>query len=503
MKDLKRVSILGFAKSAISAIDYLLDHTEVKTIHVSELKVQDDFDQMEIARLEKKAYNKSVELAFEFSKNNINFIKDSDFIMLSPGIPPRAPVLKAIKEAGLSDLLGTDIDLFGMAIDAEPGEHNYVSVTGTNGKTTTTSLIAHIFDTEALGNIGTPVLSYKSLGEKTYGLVQVDFTETDKELKHETFYEDKNTPFILEISSFQAFYSTRLKAPKVSVHLNFTPDHLDWHSSLDEYREAKEKLFLVQNKDDFSILNYDDTNVRALAEKLASEERLAAGKDTRIRFFSTDSKLDWMQDSAYLDGEKLVIRKANQEHVIAEIGDLNLVGKHNYSNALAAILVADSLGLDHEIIADKLESFMAVEHRMEYVATIDGKKIYNDSKATNPESAIKSVDAFDKSIVIVGGKDKGLDLDAYLEVLAKKAAKVVAIGELRETFKEGLAAKGFKNTELAESLEDALKSALAEKESLPVILAPASSSFDMFKNFEVRGQKFKELVHKIAPATIK
>lgn len=479
----KELAILGFAKSTIAAIDFLLSKRDCpyKKIKVSELKARENFDQGIINGFEAKG------VEFDFGANNFSFIKDADLVLVSPGMPPRSNIINQIAEAQ-KDIV-TDIDLFCEYIDRD-----YIAVTGTNGKTTTTSLLAHIFDTEAIGNIGKPVMSFEELADTSYKTITREIDENPRQTKIEAKEESKKTPYVLELSSFQLFYSNKLKAPKAAVYLNLTPDHLDWHSSLDEYRQAKEKLFLEQKSGDYAILNFDDPAISNFVQVLGAPERMTAAKSPWIRFFSTKSAIDWMQDSAYLDDDKLVLAKGNDVYVLARTDELKLVGEHNYSNILAAALAADSMGLPIKQISDRIKSFEPVEHRLEFVASIDAKAIYNDSKATNPESAIRAYESFEQSIAIVGGKDKNLDLGYFLDVLSSRAYRVVAIGEIKDKIKDGLEERGFTDTELADSLEDALDKALAIKEDLPIVFSPASSSFDMFTNFVERGKKFKEIV---------
>lgn len=425
------VTILGYGISARSTIDFLLQQQPAIEIKVSELRVRDQFD--DIAAYEAKG------VQFEFGKQSRDFVLASPdvFVMISPGIPPHAPIIKAVRESGCN--YGTDLDLF---LQFAPGKK--IAVTGTNGKTTTASLIAHLFDTQALGNIGLPFLEFIKLKNQDI--------------------------FVLEISSAQAFYSKPKLDLDCSVYLNFTDDHLDWHSSLEEYREAKAKLF---QHDGVYVLNQDDKVAKVLANK-------------RSLLFSTEIKTD-----AYYKDQALYY----QDQKIIACDDLNLVGKHNFSNVLAALLVAKKFGLSDKEIQTKLKTFKPVPHRLEYIATINGHKAYNDSKATNPDSAIKALESFDKCIAIVGGKDKNLNLKPFITILKLRAAQVIAIGELRDQIIAALDREGFRNSIKAESLEQAVSIAIAHDSNLPIVLVPASSSFDMFKNYQDRGDKFRQLIY--------
>ena len=443
----KRLSILGFGKSAISTIEFFLTQYPSVGLRVSESKTRDKFDEARISELEARG------IRFEFGEQTKSFITwdgaSELFIMVSPGIPPRTPVIDIVRNSGAS--FGTDLDLLLMFSAARK-----IAVTGTNGKTTTTALIAHILGTEGLGNIGKPFL---------------EFTEVANQ-----------DVLVLELSSFQLFYSNVLDdnkyLPTVSVYLNMTDDHLDWHSSLEEYREAKAKIFKdVPGKT--LVMNYDDAVVRELAVNKSN-----------VRFFSTELELSpgayYKDGGLYLDGQKFI-----------NVDELNLVGKHNYSNVLAAILACKAAGTPDNQIIEGLKTFKPVAHRLEYVATIDGHKFYNDSKATNPDSAIKALEAFDQSIAIVGGKNKNLDMSIFIDKLIEKCQAVIAIGELKTNISSVLKSRGFNNVNEANSLTEAVELALDYAKNIPgipVVLAPASSSFDMFTGYEDRGSQFIKLV---------
>ncbi len=435
--------MLGLAKSTLAAIKFLLkeEHGHYQ-ITVSDSKTRDSYDAAELANLEKLG------LKFIFTVTDFSFIKDADIVLTSPGIPQSASVMQAVLKAKRP--LITDLDLFTSYVG-----DNYIAVTGTNGKTTTTSLIAHMIGTTGLGNIGKPFMEFRD-------------TPADK-------------PRVVEISSFQLFYSELKQAPRIAVYLNFTPDHMDWHSSLEEYQQAKEKLF---THCPLMILNYDDAVTRALGQRYPE----------RTRFFSTlNSSVD-----AYQQDNILFLRKDNNVIPVINTSELKIVGEHNYSNALAAILAADAAGLSLKEIQSKLKTFSPVPHRMEYIATIGGKDFYNDSKATNPESAEKAFKSFARCIAIVGGKDKKLDMSLMLDLLKERAAHVICIGEIGGELAEGLKQRSLTNVELASDLETAVKQASAVKQDLPVIFSPGTSSFDMFLNYEDRGDQFKAIVRKLA-----
>lgn len=451
----KHLAILGFGISAVSTAKFFLKNYPQVKIRISELKSRSNFDENTIKDLEKQ------NIEFEFglqSKEFITFNQASNlFIMVSPGIPPKAPIITTVKESGAD--FGTDLDLLLLLSKAKK-----IAVTGTNGKTTTVSLIAHILGNEPLGNVGKPFLEYQDLR----------FQEI----------------LALEISSFQLFYSNAVNEsqylPDISVYLNLTDDHLDWHSSLEEYRESKAKIFKdLPGK--VLVMNYDDPIVKDLA-----------GSKSNIRFFSVESKVNsgacFSNDTLYLDDKPLI-----------KISELNLVGKHNYSNILAAVLATQAAGINLEHIKTQIRTFKPVPHRLEYTGIIDGHKFYNDSKATNPDSANKGLEAFAKSIAIVGGKNKNLDLNSFINKLIERCEGVVAIGELKASIIQALKQKSFNNVVEAMSLEQAVDKALLLAKNhpqIPIVLAPASSSFDMFKNYEERGDQFKEIVYTRTRAAI-
>jgi UDP-N-acetylmuramoylalanine--D-glutamate ligase len=314
----------------------------------------------------------------------------------------------------------------------------------------------------------------------------------------------------------------------VAVYLNLTDDHLDWHKDLEEYRLSKQKLFQIPETDEEQsftwVLNYDDKVCCELGEyglwQLAETEQ----SNLDIAFFSTKNSLvklnQYARSSAFCENGILYLAKflpdavddqyggiveVNEEgHYyvkipLLKVSDLNLVGEHNYSNLLAGILAADAVGLALEKIIESLKSFTAVPHRLEFIGEHAGHKFYNDSKATNPDSANKALEAFEQSIIICGGKNKNLDLGDFINKLAQKAYAVVLIGELSQELKQGLQERNFEKFSFANDMDEAVGRALdfGKGNQLPIVLAPASSSFDMFKNYEERGEKFKQSFSKL------
>ncbi len=488
------VTILGFGISSIGTIRFLLKHCPGTRIRVSDLEPRESFDQELILDLIAGG------VEFEFGKQTREFISfdglaENHFVMISPGIPPVAPIIQMIKTLDVES--GTDFDL-ALKLGAIK---EYIAVTGTNGKTTTTSLIAHLLETEALGNIGKAFM---------------------------TIENNARAP-VCELSSFQLFYCQALANekywPKVSVYLNMTDDHLDWHSSLEEYQESKAKLFNVSNQINNSLIfNYDDLILKDLSIRLAKQMQSSASLHTNIALFSVEQDLIELSEinsrTAFLEDGILYLVKYLPEGVgsddsglilpnpdgnyickipVIDIKDLNIVGKHNYSNVLAAILATDAMGLDVELIADRLKTFQAFPHRLEYITEINGHAIYNDSKATNPDSTIKALESFEKSIIILGGKEKNLDLNKLIDVVIDKAFAVVCFGQIGSKIQQLLLKQHFTKIVLASTLPEVLNKAIDfAKESgnlsYPILFSPATSSFDMFTGYEDRGDQFRRIV---------
>jgi UDP-N-acetylmuramoylalanine--D-glutamate ligase len=497
--DYNQFSLIGYGKSTIAAIDFLRVNFPSARIRVSELKSEQNFSAEILSGF------KLAGVEFEFGAQSPEFIGFQGecsklFIMISPGIPPQSSIIKEIDKLCQNPDIdcGTDLDIFSWFVG-----HSYIGITGTNGKTTTTSFIAHALGNQAVGNIGKPFLEFTSAG-KGHG-----------------------DCFSAEISSFQLFYSNFVTQPEyrpqVSVHLNLTDDHLDWHKDLSEYKNSKEKLFRIpepSEKQEFTwVLNYDDDTCNALGKRACDQLKTTGARNLDIAYFSTKRALTdlnpynrtsafWEDGSLYLakylepggdDSFGGIVESNAEGHYYVKVpviktSELNLVGEHNYSNLLAGILAVLAVGVPLETVISALKSFTAVKHRLEFIGELKGHKFFNDSKATNPDSANKALEAFEKSIVICGGKNKNLDLSGFIDKLSQKAFAVVLIGELAPALASGLDKKGFSQYAFAQDMDSAVIKALdfGNNSSLPIVLAPASSSFDMYKNYEERGDKFRE-----------
>ena len=342
-----------------------------------------------------------------------------------------------------------------------------IGITGTNGKTTTTTLVGEIMkatgrQTVVGGNIG-------------YGL-----SEQAEDLP-------KDAVVVAELSSFQLEFTRTMKA-KAAVILNITPDHLDRHHTMEAYSAAKERIFLNQDKGDYAILNYDDDRVRAMADAMTGT----------VRYFSTNGEVP--EGAFYRDGD-LILRHDGQDTVVCAESELHLFGKHNIQNCLAAILLTYAAGASLDVIRQVLRSFKGVEHRLEKVRTIHDVTYYNDSKGTNVDASMKALDAFPQGhlILIAGGYDKKTALDDFMALAAKRVDTLILIGDAADRFEAAAKKAGIADIRrTGYSMEGAIMLARSiAKAPQSVLLSPACSSFDMYDNFEQRGRVFKGIVNAI------
>ena len=379
-----------------------------------------------------------------------------DLIVVSPGVPLNTPELAQVKSFGLP-VIG-ELELAARFLKGKT-----LAITGSNGKTTTTALVGEILEKAGLptlvgGNIGVPVVA----------LIDQSTDETWS---------------VLEVSSFQ-LESTERFHPKIAVILNITPDHLDRHGSFENYALAKERIFAAQHEDDAVVLNAD--NARAA--------QAAARSVAKVYFFSLEHSVlqgAWVEEGfvVYRPGKDQPIEK------IMPLSGIPLKGAHNVENVLAAVCAARLAGASAEQIRAAVESFQAVEHRLEYVATINGVEFYNDSKATNVDATLKAVASFSKGIhLILGGKDKNSDYSQLAQLLRERARAIYTIGSAAAKIESQL--RGVVPILACETLENAVSAAgSAARPGEVVLLAPACSSFDQFENYEQRGKVFKELVN--------
>lgn len=380
-----------------------------------------------------------------------------DLAVLSPGVPTDLPFVEAMQERGIP--IWGEIEL---AYRCAKGK--LIAITGTNGKTTTTALTGAIMrefykSVFVVGNIGTP---YTELATST----------TDKSVT------------VAEVSSFQLETIHKFR-PDVSAILNITPDHLNRHHTMECYIETKGRVAQNQTKDQVCVLNYEDEHLRRLAESIPAD----------VFWFSSKQPL---QRGIFLEGEDIIYQDKERIRVCS-IHDMKLLGVHNYENVMAAVAIAVHAGVPMDCIRHAVSEFEAVEHRIEYVREVDGVKYYNDSKGTNPDAAIKAVEAMVRpTIVIGGGYDKQSSYEEWIASFGDKVKCLVLLGATADKIEKTAREAGFENILRAGSLEEAVT--LSAKQAEPgdaVLLSPACASWDMFKSYEQRGTLFKEYVNKL------
>ncbi len=380
-----------------------------------------------------------------------------DIAVLSPGVPLDLPEVETLKKLGV--LIWGEIELAYVF-----GKGRILAVTGTNGKTTTTALLGEIMkqayqDVRVVGNIGIPYT----------GIVR-DTSE--------------DTVIVAELSSFQ-LETVHCFCPEVSAILNITPDHLNRHHTMDNYINAKKAITSRQSPSQTCVLNYEDETLR----------EFGAGLSVNVVYFSSSRPLE---RGIYLDGEEILYADGRKKQLLCRTEELNIFGVHNYENVMAAAAMAISFGVSIEQIHAALIHFEAVEHRIEYVTQKRGVRFYNDSKGTNPDAAIQAVKAMKwPTLLIGGGYDKGSSYESWIQAFGGKVKKLALLGATREKIAETARMCGFPNEDIlfAESLEEAVQVCYENaKEGDAVLLSPACASWGMFRNYEERGNLFKEIV---------
>lgn len=445
-----RVTIIGGARSGV-AVARLLGRKGADVFVTDSKQIEEDFARELDA----------AEISYE-SGGHSDRALDADFIVISPGVPDSAPIVRQAVGQGLN--VYSEIEAASWFCRAPT-----VAITGSNGKTTTTALLGHVFRTAGLrtfvgGNIGTPFSSF-----------------TDE--------ADSDSMVVLEVSSFQLDHIDAFR-PKVSMLLNITPDHLDrYDHSFENYARAKFRVFENQHDDDIYIYNHDDQVVRERSAQLKSERASLS-----ILGFSQESELE---EGAFLRGNELILR-INQEETLMRAEELTLQGKHNLYNSLAAAVAARVMEVGSDVVRESLMSFEGVPHRLEFVRSLDGVRYVNDSKATNVNAVWYALESFKEPVVlIVGGRDKGNDYSSLKPLVRHKARGIVAIGESADKVTQELGGEAPYCVE-ADTMEEAVALARAMAEDGDVVLlSPACASFDMFENYEQRGDVFKRSVNEL------
>lgn len=382
-------------------------------------------------------------------------MKILDLVVMSPGVPTDLPVVNQMREMGIP--IWGEIELA-----YTYGKGDVLAITGTNGKTTTTALLGEIMkcykdSVYVVGNIGNP-----------YTTEALSMTE--------------ESVVVAEVSSFQLETVHKFR-PCVSAILNITPDHLNRHHTMEAYIEAKEEIAKNQTENDTCVLNYEDEVTREFGERICAN----------VLYFSSQRKLE---KGIYLENGNIVY--ANGAPVtVCHVSELKLLGTHNYENVMAAIAMAAAYGVPMDRIREAVKAFAGVAHRIEFVCEKNGVAYYNDSKGTNPDAAIKGIQAMNRpTLLIGGGYDKASEYDEWIEAFDGKVKHLVLLGQTKEKIAETARKHGFDQIVMTESLEEAVAfCAGAAENGDAVLLSPACASWGMFPNYEVRGDRFKELVN--------
>jgi len=443
----KKVLVIGLARTGVATSLFCMRHGAIVT-------AVDARPKSELAEPAAKLLTAGA--ALHLGGYTETVLAGQDLVIPSPGVPADAAILKSARTHNIP--VWSEIELADRFLNGR-----LIGITGSNGKTTTTSLIDHIlknsgFSTLLAGNIGTPLID---VVEKT----------TDQ------------TITVAELSSFQLELIETFR-PNISVFLNLTPDHLDRHGSMESYGAAKARIFEKQTAADFAVLNADDPASTPYAPTTP-----------KIFWFSRKQRV---AQGAFLRGEEIVFRHDGEEEVILKESEIPLPGSHNLENVLAAVTATRLAGAQPKDIAKAVRSFAGVEHRLEFVAEQNGVRYYNDSKATNVDATLKALDAFPgRILVILGGKDKGSDYTVLQTPLHEKAILALLIGAAAQKIESQIA--GSVAIEHAGTLERAVEIASRTAHAGDIVLlAPACASFDQFENYEHRGRVFKQLVHDLA-----
>lgn len=446
----KRVLVLGAGISGRSVADVLVRQGACVTLNdAKDIDIRkEEFRQLQV---------QGIKLVFGHQQDDL--LEGMDYVVLSPGISIYIPLIQTARSRNITVM--SEIEVAYQLCKAP-----VIAITGTNGKTTTTTLTG-----EMLKAAGKAVVVGGNIGLA---------------LSHEVLGVDETGIVVAEISSFQLESIIDFK-PYISAVLNVTPDHIDRHRTMDEYQRTKERIFANQSSSEYLILNYDDIAVRNMAERALSQ----------VLYFSASQEL---QTGAYVKEGLLQINWQGKNYPICSVKEMKLFGRHNVENALAACCAALLMGVSTAAMSTVLKSFTGVEHRIEPVAAVNGVSYYNDSKATNPESSIKALEAFDGHVVLIaGGRDKNTDLKEFMALAKEKVDHLILVGEAQERFAAHAQAAGVSHIHCTGSMEDAVQ--LAHRLARPpqiVLLSPACASYDMFANYEERGRVFKELVCRLA-----
>ena len=445
----KKVLVVGMARSGVAAAQLL--RASGADVTVNDSKSEEELG-TQLAPL------KGLQLDRRFGCGAMELLEGKDCLVISPGIPDTAPFVVKAREAGIY-VIGE------LELASQLSRGVLVAVSGTNGKTTTVSLLGEIFAnsgkvTHVVGNIGYP-FSLAALVSKPEDVV------------------------VCEVSSFQMETADTFH-PHVALLTNITEDHLNRHGTMEVYTALKMRMFARQTKDDWAIFNADDPGLKGLSEQVHSHV---------LQF----SRIHEVPEGAFVRNGHVVVRLGGSERKICRTDEITIPGPHNLENALGAVCAAAAMKVPAGVIRQSLKSFQGVEHRIEKVRELEGVTYINDSKGTNSDSTIKAVQTMTSpTVIILGGYDKHASFEQLSQEIRKSGMirKAILIGETADLIRNSLDRAGFRDTEGADSLGDAVRKARATAEKgWNVLLSPACASFDMFKDYEERGRVFKEIVN--------
>ncbi|MCX7919101.1 MAG: UDP-N-acetylmuramoyl-L-alanine--D-glutamate ligase [bacterium] len=441
----KNITVLGMARSGVAAANLLAKHGA--KVKISDIKPRESLEKF-IQQLV------SPEIEISTSANQVEDIKSAELVILSPGIPTDIPAVQEAKNRNIPVL--SEIELAYQFSQA-----NWIAITGSNGKTTTTTLTGELLKSawsapvEVAGNIGFALCNVAEQVPKE-GLI------------------------VSEISSFQLETITTFK-PYIGALLNLTPNHLDRYPDFESYARAKIRIFEYQSGNDFAVLNADD---------IETQKYVSAVKAKKIFF----SRLTNLKEGVFVNQHNVWVKFGNWDEAVIPLKELNIPGEHNVENALAAVAIAVCCGIAPSKLVEPLKAFKGVEHRLEFVRELNGVKYYNDSKATTVVAVITALKSLSGPIILIaGGKDKGSDYTPLRPLLQKKVKQLILIGQARQKMRTALESSC--PILEADSMQEAVK--LAYEKAVngdTVLLSPACASYDMFTDFEERGRIFKQIV---------
>ncbi|MGM0378213.1 MAG: UDP-N-acetylmuramoyl-L-alanine--D-glutamate ligase [Bacillota bacterium] len=441
----KKILIIGMARSGLAVANALKNKKNY--IIMNDLKTKEQLKDL----VNENSHIDQFVLGKHFT--NLDII---DLIVISPGVPLNIEPIKKAKRLGI-EVIG-ELELAYRLVKGK-----FIGITGTNGKTTTTALTSEIYeksndDTFCVGNIGKPAISI--------------FKKTNQ-----------STNIITEVSSFQ-LETIKKFHPKISAILNITPDHLNRHITMENYIEAKKRIFKNQNSNDYIILNYDNLITRKIGKEI---------KDIKTIYFSMKEEV---KQGIFFKDNCIYINDNKEKIKIINVDDLNILGKHNIENAMAAVAISYYDGISIDIIRKVLKEFKAVEHRIEFVKELNNIKFYNDSKATNPEAAIKGINSMKgPTILIAGGMDKKSEFDEFIKNVKNNIKFLILFGETKYKIEKVAKEYNYDKVEIVDNLKQAVKLAYKlAKNNQNILLSPACASWDMYKSYEHRGNEFKKIV---------